>query len=186
MTFWKNYKYKNLSVLLFSVLFALWLSRFEPFHQFLLHLGGLGYLSIFIAGFLFVSTFTVSTGIVILLVLAEAYSPLEIGLIAGLGAVLGDVAIFQFVKDKLVDELTEYYNTIDHKHQLQKILHSKYFRWMPPVLGAIIIASPLPDELGVSLMGLSKMKTYQFLLLSFLLNSLGIFLIISASLVIKP
>jgi uncharacterized membrane protein YdjX (TVP38/TMEM64 family) len=186
MQFWKEYKYKNLSFFLLSVLFAVWISRFEQFHEFLLHLGGFGYISIFIAGFLFVSTFTVSTGIVILLVLAELYSPLEIGPIAGLGAVFGDVVIFQFVKDKLADELHDYYDTLDGKHHLQKILHSKYFRWTPPVIGAIIIASPLPDELGVSLMGISKMKTYQFLLLSFILNAFGIFLLISASLVSKP
>lgn len=186
MTFWKNYKYKNLSIFFLSILFALGISRVEAFHQFLLHLDGLGYLSIFIAGFLFVSTFTVSTGIVILLVLAERFSPLEIGLIAGLGAVLGDVAIFQFVKDKLADELTDVYNLVDRKHNLKKLLYSKYFRWTPPVIGAIIIASPFPDEIGISLMGLSKMKTYQFLMISFILNAIGIFLVISASLVIKP
>lgn len=186
MTFWKEYKYKNLSFLLLSILFAVWISRFEAFHTFLLGLNSLGYLSIFIAGFLFVSTFTVSTGLVILLILAELYSPLEIGLIAGLGAVLGDLVIFAYVKDKLVNELQDYYDTIDHKHYVQKILHTKQFRWTLPVIGAIIVASPLPDELGVSLMGISKMKTYKFLLVSFILNAIGIFLIISASLVIKP
>ena len=54
------------------------------------------------------------------------------------------------------------------------------------MIGAIIIASPFPDEIGVSLMGISKMKTYQFILISFLLNAIGIFLVVSASLVIKP
>lgn len=183
---WKDYKYKNLSFLLLSILFAAGISRFESFHQFLLHLGTFGYISIFFAGFLFVSTFTVSTGIVILLILAELYSPFEIGLVAGAGAVFGDVVIFKFVKDRLADELQDYYDILDRKHTLQKIFKSKYFRWTPPVIGAIIIASPLPDELGVSLMGISKMKTYQFLLLSFILNAIGIFLVISASLVIKP
>ncbi len=186
MQHWKNYKYKNLTLFFLSILFALGISRVEAFHQFLLHLDGLGYLSIFIAGFLFVSTFTVSTGVVILLVLAERFSPLEIGVIAGLGAVLGDVAIFQFVKDKLADELKDVYDLIDKKHNLKKILYSKSFRWTLPVIGAIIIASPFPDEIGVSLMGISKMKTYKFLILSFILNAIGIFLVVSASLIIKP
>lgn len=183
---WKSFKYKNLTLLFISIVFAFFLARYEPFHQLLLHLDGLGYVSIFIAGFLFVSTFTVSTGIVILLVLAERFSPLEIGIIAGLGAVVGDLVIFQFVKDKLVDELKDIYHQIDRKRQLKRILYSKYFRWTPPVIGAIIIASPFPDEIGISLMGLSKMKTYQFILLSFILNAIGIFLVISASLVVKP
>lgn len=186
MNMLKSWKYKNLTLLAISIILALLLSRYEPFHQFLLQLDGLGYVSIFIAGFLFVSTFTVSTGIVILLVLAERFSPLQIGIIAGLGAVLGDLVIFQFVKDKLVDELKDVYDHVDGKHELKKILRSKYFRWTPPVIGAIIIASPFPDEIGISLMGISKMKTYQFLILSFVLNAIGIFLVISASLVIKP
>ena len=55
---------------------------------------------------------------------------------------------------------------------------------MLPVIGAIIIASPLPDELGVSLMGMSQMKASRFILLSYILNSIGIFLVVSASLLI--
>jgi len=47
-------------------------------------------------------------------------------------------------------------------------------------VGALIIISPLPDELGVSLMGISKLKWYRFLLLSFTLNTLGIFFLLSA------
>lgn len=53
-------------------------------------------------------------------------------------------------------------------------------------IGAFIIASPFPDEIGVSLMGISKLKTYQFLLIAFALNILAVFLIISASSFIKP
>ena len=186
MSNWKAFRYKNLTYLIISVVIAIFLSRYEPFHNFLLNLGDLGYLGAFIAGVLFVSTFTVATGAVILLVLAEKLSPIEIGLVAGLGAVLGDFIIFRFIKDNLAEEVTEIYSHFDSDHHFQKVLHSKYFSWSLPVIGAIIIATPFPDELGVSLMGISKMKTYQFLLLAFVLNAIGIFLIVSASAVIKP
>jgi len=36
------------------------------------------------------------------------------------------------------------------------------------------VISPLPDELGLAMMGLSKMKTSLFIPISFILNSLGI------------
>lgn len=186
MKYWKSWKYKNLTFVFLGVIIALVLSRIEAFHQFLLHLGNYGYIGAFIAGILFVSTFTVATGAIILLVLAEKLSPIEIGIIAGLGAVVGDFTIFRFIKDNLVGELENVYNHVDNKHHFIKILHSKYFSWTLPVIGAIIIASPFPDELGVSLMGISKMKTFQFLIVSFLLNAIGIFLVVSASLVIKP
>lgn len=179
-------KYKNIFILLASIIFALILSRFEEFHSFLLSLGSLGYIGAFIAGILFVSTFTVATGAVILLVLAEKLSPVEIGIIAGFGAVVGDFAIFKFVRDGLTEEIREVYEKIDHNNHLLKLLHTKYFSWMFPVFGALVIASPLPDEIGVSLMGIAKMKTYQFLIFSFFLNALGIFLVVYASKFIKP
>ena len=184
--FWKHWKYKNLILLGISIIVAVSLSGYEPLHKFLLGLGNLGYIGAFVAGILFVSTFTAATGAVILFVLTERLSPLEIGIIAGFGAMVGDFTIFKFVKDNLLEELRDIYNHVDHDDHLKKVFHSKYFSWTFPVFGAIIIASPLPDELGVSLIGISKMKTYNFLLLSFILNALGIFLVISVSLILKP
>lgn len=183
---WKHWKYKNLTILFMSLLFAFFLSRLEAFHIFLLNLGSFGYIGAFIAGMLFVSTFTVTTGAVIILVLAEKLSAIEIGFIAAMGAVVGDFTIFKFVKNRLTDEIEEVYKKIDHNNHVSKLLHTSYFSWLFPVFGAFIIASPLPDELGVSLMGISKMKTYQFILLSFLLNFVGIFIVVSASNYIKP
>ena len=186
MIYWNAWKYKNLTFLLISIIIAFFFARYEPFHAFLLNLGNFGYLGAFLAGVLFVSTFTVATGAIILFVLAESLSPIEIGLIAGLGAVVGDFVIFRFIKDSLAGEVTDIYNHIDRNHHIQRIFHTKYFSWTLPVMGAIIIASPFPDEIGVSLMGISKMRTYQFLLISFILNAIGIFFIVSAFLVIKP
>ena len=178
--------YKNLIIVALSLIFAFILSRNESFQTFLFNLGSFGYIGAFFAGILFVSTFTVATGSLILLILAESLSPIELGLIAGLGAVVGDLLIFRFVKNSLACEIELIYDQIDEKHHLKKLFHSKYFNWSLPIIGAIIIASPLPDELGVSLMGICKMNTNRFIIVSYLLNSLGIFLIISLSLVIKP
>lgn len=179
-------KYKNILIFILSIIFAIILSRLELFHNFLLNLGSLGYIGAFVAGMLFVSTFTVSTGIILLLILAEKLSPVEIGIIAGMGGVISDFTIFRFIKNNLAYELEELYKHIDQKEHLRHVMHSKYFAWSLPVVGAFIIASPLPDEIGVSLLGISKMNNYKFIIISFLLNAIGIFLVISASLVIKP
>lgn len=185
MKHWRHWKYKNLTFLILSFGVALFLSRLQVFHDFLFHLGNWGYFGAFLAGMLFVSTFTVATGALILLILAEKLSPVEIGLIAGLGAVAGDLTIFRFVKDSLIGEIEPLYEKLGGGH-LTKLLHTKYFSWTLPVIGALIIASPLPDEIGVSLMGIAKVKTYQFIIVSFILNAIGIFLVVSASLFIKP
>lgn len=181
-----KWKYFNLTFLGISVILAIFLSCYEPSHTLLLHLGQLGYVGAFFGGVLFVSTFTVAIGAVILLVLAEFLSPIEIGLVAGLGAVMGDLLIFRFIQDNMVGEITHLFSKIDKKHRVRHLFHSKYFSWTLPVVGAIIIASPLPDEIGVSLMGISRMNTAQFLTLTFILNAIGIFLVVSASAVIKP
>jgi len=182
---WKSWKYKNLTYLFISLSFAFLLSLSEIFHTFLLNLGGFGYLGAFITGMFFVSTFTVATAAVVLFILAETLSPLEIGLLGGLGAVFGDFLIFRFVRNNLIDEIELLYIRLGGNH-FNKMLHTKFFSWMLPVIGAIIIASPLPDEIGVSLMGISKLKFYQFLLFSFILNAIGIFLVVSAATIIKP
>lgn len=181
-----HWRYKNITFVIIGILIAIVLGKIPSFHNFLLHLGTFGYLGAFIAGILFVSTFTVATSALILLTLAETLSPIEIGLVAGLGAVIGDITIFRLIKDNLLGEIEDIYNHIDHKKHIQKIFHSKYFSWTLPVIGAAIIASPLPDELGISLISVSKMSTSKFLLISYILNSIGIFLIVSASIFIKP
>jgi hypothetical protein len=53
----------------------------------------------------------------------------------------------------------------------------RVFRAVMPFLGALIIASPLPDELGLVFLGISKLKTRYFLPLSFVLNFFGILII---------
>lgn len=185
LNLWKSWHYKNLSIFTISILIAFGLSKCQNFHTFLINLGSFGYVGAFFAGFLFVSTFTVATGALILLILAEELSPIEIGLIAGLGAVVGDLTIFKFIKDNLLEEVKPIFNHFGGNH-FKHILHTKYFSWTLPVIGAIIIASPLPDEIGVSLLGIAKMKAYKFIILSYILNSIGIFLIITASIFIKP
>ena len=63
---------------------------------------------------LFVSTFTAATGALVLLILAEKLSPLELGLIAGLGATITDFMIFHFIKDGLMGEIEDLYTYYGH------------------------------------------------------------------------
>lgn len=50
----------------------------------------------------------------------------------------------------------------------------KVFRWITFFLGALVISSPLPDELGLAMMGLSKAKMSTLIPVSLIFNSLGI------------
>lgn len=172
-------KYKNLALVGVGLIMAVILSQVEAFHLLLLNFGSLGWLGVLIAGSLFVSTFTVATGALMLSIFAEEFPLPMVAVLAGIGGVIGDLTIFHLVRDNLLVELKDVYRRFGGKHATM-LLHTRYFRWTLPVLGAVIIASPLPDELGVSFLGLSKMGTTRFILLSFLLNAAGIFLLLSA------
>ncbi len=142
--------------------------------------GSLGYLGAFMTGVFFVSTFTVAPAAVVLFHLATMLHPVEIALLAGVGAMVGDYIIFRYMKDHVFAELLP----LARKAQtprLKILFKSPYFAWILPVVGAFLIASPLPDELGVSMLGMSKVKKWQFFLLAFVLNTVGIFLIVSAA-----
>lgn len=177
------WKHKNLLFFILGLLVAYFLSQNQGFSDFLVGLGNYGYLSAILAGALFVSTFTIATGALILMTLARTLSPIELILLAGIGAVFGDLLIFLFVKDDVVKEIEPIYDEITGSH-LKKILHTKYFAWTLPVVGAFIIISPLPDELGVSLMSVSEIKTGKFLIISWVSHTVGMFLLVSASLIV--
>lgn len=140
----------------------------------------MGYLGAFIAGALYTLSFTIPISIVMLALLSQTLSPIEVGVIGGLGAVITDLTIFRFVRDDLVSDIKPLYEKFGGNH-VSHVFQSKYFHWTLPFIGALIIASPFPDEIGVTLLGISKMKTLEFLPISFVMNSTGIFLIVSAS-----
>jgi hypothetical protein len=55
---------------------------------------------------------------------------------------------------------------------------SGWFRWLLCVLGCCLIASPLPDELGLVLFGLINFKPKYLAVVSVVLNTLGILLLV--------
>ena len=177
---WSGWHYKNTTLLLLSLGIFIYLVKTPTADTIVGKIGDLGYFGAFLAGMLFVSTFTVAPAAVILYHLASSLQPLEIAVIAGLGAMSGDYIIFRFIKDKIFLELRPLFLKFGRPY-LKIIYRSPYFAWLLPISGAFIIASPFPDELGVSMLGLSKIKRWQFILVTFALNAVGIFLVVSAA-----
>jgi hypothetical protein len=171
-------RHKNIIMMVVGIIFAILFQTQPVFHPVMLLFGTLGFVGAIIAGMLFVSTFTVASGAVLLALLLPQLGVVQLTLFAGLGALIGDLIIFKFVRGGLISDVLPLYKKIGGSH-FNKILHTKMFSWTLPIIGAFIIMSPLPDELGVSLMGLSKISTFKFVLISVFLNSLGILFFIS-------
>lgn len=179
-----HWKHKNLILLFLGIGIAYFVSRNQGFQNFLLKIGDLGYLGAFLAGMLFTSTFTIALGALIILDLAKNLPVLPLVLSLCLGAVTSDFLIFRFVKDSVANEITPVYEELEKlgkKNHFKKLFHTRYFGWTLPVLGTLIIMLPLSDELGISLLGISKIKTTRFLLISLCSHGLGMFLIVSAA-----
>ncbi len=137
------------------------------------------YLSSFTLGILYVYGFTAALSTGALLVIAGQQNIFITGVIAGLGALMGDLIIFKFVRGTFNSELERLGKTRFVK-KIRKFLkdHSTLNKSVP-FIAYIIIASPLPDEIGVSMAALYKnTSTKAFSILSFFLNTLGIFIIL--------
>ena len=175
---YKHWKLKNTFLLIVSVVVLFYFSD-SPFIRNGIHeIGELGLFGAFLAGIFFVSTFTVAPASIVLFYLAKELDPLGVIISAGVGAMLGDYIIFHFFKDKVLGELEPVFMKLGGSH-ISRLFSTPYFAWLAPVFGAIIIASPFPDEIGIGLLGIAKIKNWQFLILSFILNSFGIFFIIA-------
>lgn len=132
-------------------------------------------LSSFVAGSFFTTLITTPFSIVALAHIAQAgVSPFLIAFWGAFGAMLGDLIIFLFIKDRLAEDVT-YLIKAGHYEKYFSVFHLRFFRWLTPFVGALIIASPLPDELGIAMMGLSKMRTAILLPVSYIMNFIGIY-----------
>jgi len=175
---YKNWPYSNTAMLLLSLILLYYFTKNPAFGNFIFSIGSLGYFGAFLCGIFFVSIFTVAPSAVILFEIAKMLDPVLVAILAGLGAVIGDYIIFQFLKDRVFTELAPVFDKLGGS-LIKKIFASPYFAWFLPIMGAVIIASPMPDEIGISMIGLSKVKTWQFIVVSFALNAIGIFILIS-------
>ncbi len=136
----------------------------------------LNYIAAFITGIFFTSVLTMAVAAVSFVKIAPTMPPFILALYGALGAVIGDAIIFFFVKDALAEDVMELIKASGFRRYLS-IFRLRLFRWLLPLLGALILASPISDELGLALMGLSKVRPWVVLSFAFVLNFIGIFAI---------
>ncbi len=164
----------DISVIALSILIAVLLVKSNVIDDMMAWSAEFGHIGSFIAGMFFTSAFTTAPAIAALGEISLVNGVIETSLWAALGAVVGDMIIFRFVRDRMADHLLV---ILPHKRGVRRfarLMKFRFFRYLTFLVGGLIIASPLPDELGVSLLGLSKMRTMYFVPLSFTFNFLGI------------
>jgi uncharacterized membrane protein YdjX (TVP38/TMEM64 family) len=142
----------------------------------LIALFGSSALASFTAGIFFTSVFTIAPASVALGHIALTADPHVVALWGALGAVCGDLILFYFIRDRFADDLVDSFGSVFAKHIISSF-HVGFLKWLSPIF-ALIIASPLPDEFGVALLGVSRVRAYVMIPVSFIGNILGIYLIV--------
>ncbi len=127
----------------------------------------------FAVGLFFTSAFTIAPAAIFLAELSQNVSPWTVAFFGALGAMCGDLVLFLFIRDRLAEDIKGLFPKRAVRHFLNSF-HLGFWKWLAPLLGAFIIASPLPDEFGLSLLGLSRTRIAVLLPLAFVMNFLGI------------
>lgn len=192
-------KYRNIVFIIISFIAAFYILRSPTVSLLIANLGKLGYLASFITGLMFTYGITTAPATAIIFNLGQTLNPFWIAFIGAFGSVLSDYIIFRFVRDRLMKEirllskdisrLTKPVSYLFFWEELRvRIWHtiskSKLWHIMIPIVGGMVIASPLPDELGAAIFGAVKFDTKKFLVIGYIMNFIGIFLIAYSSRII--
>lgn len=129
------------------------------------------------AGALYVFFLTSPVAVAMLVVLAGANNPIITALLAGFGAVLGDLLILKFFRKELSSDLKLVSREL-HLQRVNTLLRKLHLNFLVPFLGAAIVASPFPDELGLLMLGASRLSYHRLAVLTYVLNTAGILLIV--------
>ena len=177
-------KYPKVGMLAMVTIFAYLTFRLEEIQSFFHHLDQLGYVSALIGGMLFAFGFGAPFGVAILATIANDVNILIAGIVGGLGALLSDYLLFRFIRGTFNDEVMRF-----RKSRAFSFVDGVLIKKLPPrisfyvLLGVagFVIASPLPDEIGVALLAsIATVKERTFAIMSFALNTLGILIVLAA------
>ena len=176
-----KFKYPKLLGLVFAIILAYWIFSKPVVAGFFSGLNSWGYFGSFIGGLLFSFGFTspFAAGMFITL---NPKNIILAGILGGVGAMISDLLIFNFVKASFMDEFKRLERTSEMR-KLGKLIDyeigHKFKVYLMYALAGFFIASPLPDEAGVIMLaGLTKIKQARLALISWACNTIGILVLL--------
>lgn len=174
---WQRWEYKHTTALIIAIVVFILLIDTSIMTTTFDFFGQLGLLGVFFAGVLFVSVFTAVPAVALLLSFTEI-NPVVVALIGGLGSMIGDYLILKLFEDKVAYELKPIAIKFGIPQSIAYLQGRKSTLGFVRIVGAVIIASPLPDEIGIGLLGIGKLNKLGFLVICYVLNTIGILLLL--------
>lgn len=175
-----KFRYPKIALFFVCVLIAYVVFSRPEVSDFLSGIGN-GYIFTFIGGLLFSFGFTTPFAIGFFID-ANPSNLFFAAIIGGFGAMISDLLIFHFIRFSFMDEFRKLERT-KVMRVVENEFHRKIFKriraYLIFVIAGFIIASPLPDEMGVALLaGFSRINPNALMIISFVFNSIGIFVML--------
>ncbi|MEM5812176.1 MAG: hypothetical protein QXN71_02675 [Candidatus Aenigmatarchaeota archaeon] len=168
--FWNFHDFILLAI---SFIAALFIITSEPFSDFVSNLGEIEYIGVFVSGMLFSYGFTTAPAASVLFVSSKSLNPFLVALIGATGAMFSDYLMFRFFKGEFLSEIRHLSDRFHFHPHLNNTIH-RIANKMSCVIGGLILASPLPDELAASFCGSIRMGTRKFTMIAFVFKFFGI------------
>ena len=175
-----NLNHKNLIILIVSIFVAYKIISSEFIPSVLTNLGSFGYLGSFFVGILFSYGFSTAPAAATIFLLAKSINPFLLAAIAAFGGMVGDLIIFKFVREHLVEEIKFIISEELHLKIpfTSRIMRSAALKKIIPAIAGIFMTLPLPGEIAMILFGSVKYELKKVALLSYIFNFIGILCII--------
>lgn len=164
---------RHLLILLVGIGAAIILSRLGVFDLIINWSRGVSLIGIFVSGFFYTSMLTAVPATIALAELSQTQPFILLAAVGASGSVIADLLITKIILKREGQDVEKILSQYRLK-ALIKFYHRPYVRALMTVAGFFIIASPLPDELGLALMGLSEVRMKYFVVLSYAANFVGI------------
>ena len=179
-------KYPKILLLLALIILAYAVFQNSAFDNYLTSFHEFTYLAIFIAGALYSFGFTAPFAVGYFVILNPPNLFLA-ALVGGIGSGIADLLIFGFIRLSFQDEFDKLkrehvvesvrnsiYHFVDENKFLRKLSHAVLY-----AIAIMIMGSPLPDEIGISMLaGMTHIKVHTLAIISFIVSTIGIYIIL--------
>jgi len=185
-----KFRYSRLMLFVVAIILAYVLFRNPEVENFVSGLGNLSYLGVLIAGFLFSFGFTAPFAVGFFVTLNNNNLVLN-GLIGAFGAMISNLLIFSLVRFSFKQEIFALEKEIkkdikrvefmrETEDLISNVIGSKIKHYLMYIFIGIVIASPLPNEVGDALLtGMRKINLLVLAFLSFVLSFIGIIILLA-------
>jgi len=176
-----KFRYPKIELLILSILIAYFIFKFTNISESISELGNYRYLGVLIAGMLYSFGFSAAFSVAFFTTI-KGLNIFVASILGGLGSLLTDMTIFTIIKFSFMDEFNKIKKTRSFlliERLMEKDLSKRSRRIFLYCIAGFVIASPLPDEIGMTMLsGLTNIKPKEIVILSIILNTLGIFVIL--------